>query len=148
MNKQQSNGFTLMELMVCIFILQLALAPLYMTFSGSKQMMVNARELTKAVNLASSMIASLRKLEVQTISPLSWTSEANLPAFCSLATLGLSKVQDGFQRHLMINLVDGAAAEGGPYYEATVEIKWKNQKLPGSPELQMVLKGLLGEKNP
>ena len=89
MRQPRNNGFTLMELMVVIFILQLVIAPLYMVFSGSRKMMINARELTKAVSFGSSMIAGLRKIDIKKLSELSMTAEADLAGSFSLEKTGL-----------------------------------------------------------
>ncbi|MFZ2959658.1 MAG: hypothetical protein WA705_22455 [Candidatus Ozemobacteraceae bacterium] len=111
-------------------------------------MMINARELSKAVNFASSMIASLRKIEAKKIRPIPKTAEGDLPGSISLEALGLTKMVDGFQRYLTINEIDNAGLEGGPFYEASVEIRWKNSKQVSSPEFNLSVKGLLGEKKP
>lgn len=135
-----------MELMVTLFILQLVIAPLYLVFSGSRKMMINARELSNAVSFGSSMIAGLRKMDIRKVGELSATSEGNLTGALSLENLGLVKVPDGFHRNLTIKQLDPTGQGGGPFYEAVVEIRWKYSKLPNAPELKIAIKGLLGEK--
>ena len=147
MRHRQSNGFTLMELMVVVFILQLVIVPLYVAFSGSKKMMVNAREMAHAVSLGSSMIAGLREVEVGKLSEIPLTAENALPAAFSLEKLGLKKAMDGFSRSLKISLIDPGSQEGGPFYEAQVDIRWKHSKQTSSPDLQLTIKGVLVKKS-
>lgn len=146
MKPSRNSGFTLMEMMIAIFILQLVVGPLYLAFSGSRRMMINAREWTKAVSFAGSMIAGLRKIETKKIPEIALTPEGSLPEAISLSNLGLTAVPEGFQRFLVIGLVDEAAQEGGPFFEARVEIRWKNFKQPKAPELVFSMKSLLGRK--
>ncbi|HNV70716.1 MAG TPA: prepilin-type N-terminal cleavage/methylation domain-containing protein, partial [Candidatus Ozemobacteraceae bacterium] len=61
--KRHDSAFSLMELMVVLFILQLVICPLYVVFSGSRKIMMSARDVTSAVSLGSSMIAALREID-------------------------------------------------------------------------------------
>ena len=66
-HKQGKSGFTLVELLIALFILQLVIAPLYLIFTSTRQTMFKAADTLVAAGLASSMIAGLRELPRQSL---------------------------------------------------------------------------------
>jgi hypothetical protein len=134
-----------MELLVVVFLLQLVIAPLYLVFSGSRKMMMTARELSKAVSFGSSLVAGLRKIDSRSLVELPMTPESALNGPLALETLGLSRVPEGFGRFLTLRRLDAAGQQGGPFFEAVVEIRWKNPNPGNSGELKLTVRGLVGE---
>jgi hypothetical protein len=122
------RAFSLVELLVAIFILQLIIAPVYLMFSESQKTMYKAADTTTAAHLASSLIAGLREIPAKKLKPQSLDQDINLESPLSLEELGVMPVPEEFTRNIEILPVDVAKKEGGPFFMVEVQISWFNRK--------------------
>lgn len=126
--KRAQYGFTLVEVLIAMFILQLIIAPVYLMFTETQKTMYKAADTLTAANLASSIIAGLRELPPEQLreQPLEVDNLLGLPF--QLANMGVLPVPEEFTRKVEIAKVDPAGKEGGPFYLVEVEITWFNRK--------------------
>lgn len=122
-----SPGFTLVELLIALFILQLVIAPLYLVFTSTRQTMFKASDTLVAAGLASSMIAGLRELPPESLYPQPLTQDSQLVASFSLDNLGIMPAPPEFTRKVEIIPVTSPEHAGSGLYIVEVQIEWQNR---------------------
>jgi prepilin-type N-terminal cleavage/methylation domain-containing protein len=134
-------GFTLVELLVAVFILQLIVAPLYLFFTSTKRTMFKAADTLIAANLASSMVAGLREQPRDVISSLPLCEDTAMVASLSLANLGVAPAPPEFSRKVTIIPVSEGGEAG--LYLVEVHISWfnRNTTTPASYFVRNLLRG-------
>jgi prepilin-type N-terminal cleavage/methylation domain-containing protein len=143
-NRRISAGFSLLELLIALFILQLIIAPVYLMFTETQKVMYKAADTLTAAHLASSLIAGLRDSPVDILRPQPLENDTELTAPLDLASLGVQAVPEEFTRKMEIIPVDLAGKEGGPYYLVEVQISWFNRKT--STPVEYIVRDLLRGK--
>ncbi|HNS09433.1 MAG TPA: prepilin-type N-terminal cleavage/methylation domain-containing protein [Candidatus Ozemobacteraceae bacterium] len=142
--QSQSTGFSLVELLIAMFILQLIIAPVYLMFTETQKTMFKAADTLTASHLASSLVAGLRDAPVETLRPQPLEEDTKLAAPLDLENLDVLPVPTEFTRKLEIIPVDLAGKEGGPYYLVEVQISWFNRKT--STPVEYIVRDLLRGK--
>jgi prepilin-type N-terminal cleavage/methylation domain-containing protein len=137
-------GFSLVELLIAMFILQLIIAPVYLMFTETQKTMFKAADTLTASHLASSLIAGLRESPVEALRPQPLEEDTRLASPLDLESLGVLPVPAEFTRKMEIIPVDLAGKEGGPYYLVEVQISWFNRKT--STPVEYVVRDLLRGK--
>jgi hypothetical protein len=140
----QLTGFSLVELLIAMFILQLIIAPVYLMFTETQRTMFKAADTLTASHLASSLIAGLRESPVETLRPQPLEEDTKLASPLDLESLGVLPVPTDFIRKMEIIPVDLAGKEGGPYYLVEVQISWFNRKT--STPVEYIVRDLLRGK--
>ncbi|PKL48203.1 MAG: hypothetical protein CVV42_10495 [Candidatus Riflebacteria bacterium HGW-Riflebacteria-2] len=143
-SRHKIAGFSLLELLIALFILQLIVAPVYLMFTESQKIMFKAADTLTAAHLASSLIASLRNSKVEILRDQPLEDDIRLTAPLDLESLGVLPVPAEFTRKLQILSVDLAGKEGGPYYLVEVQISWFNRKT--STPVEYIVRDLLRGK--
>lgn len=126
--KRAQYGFTLVEILIAVFILQLVIAPVYLMFSETQKTMYKAADTLTAANLASSLIAGFRDMPAELLRPQPLEEDRLLTEPFQLEKLDVLPVPEGFTRKVEIVPVDMAGREGGPFYLVEVQISWFNRK--------------------
>lgn len=139
--KHRLEGFALIELLIALFILQLIIAPVYMMFTETQKTMFKAADTLTASHLASSIIAGLRELPVESLRPQPLEKDTDLVAPLSLEDMGVLPAPSEFTRKVEIIPVDPAGKEGGPFFLVEVQIEWFNRK--SSTQVSYVVRDLL-----
>lgn len=134
-------GFALVELLIALFILQLIIAPVYLMFTETQRTMFKAADTLTASHLASSLIAGLRDLPVESLRPQPLEEDTKLVSPLSLEDLGVLPAPSEFTRKMEIIPVDPAGKEGGPFFLVEVQITWFNRK--SSTQVDYVVRDLL-----
>ncbi|EKD83341.1 MAG: hypothetical protein ACD_39C00741G0002 [uncultured bacterium] len=140
-NGRRLAGFSLVELLIALFILQLIIAPVYLMFTETQKTMFKAADTLTASHLASSLIAGLRDLPVEALRPQPLEEDTKLGSPLDLESMGVLPVPSEFTRKMEIIPVDLAGKEGGPYYLVEVQISWFNRKT--STPVEYVVRDLL-----
>jgi len=122
-----ARGFTLVELLIALFILQLVIAPLYLVFTSTRQTMFKAADTIVAAGLASSMIAGLRELPPESLRPQPLTQDSQLVASFSLENLGVMPAPPEFSRKVEIIPVTSPEHADSGLYIVEVQIEWQNR---------------------
>lgn len=125
----RTKGFTLVEILIALFILQLAIAPIYLVFSGSKKAMNKAKELSIASELASSMLTSIRSLDIKLLKNQTLSQDIYLKGAYHIDSLMISKTPKDFTRFIEVNKVDITGKEGGPFFMVSVHVSWKKPNM-------------------
>ena len=130
-NKMTSKiiGFTLVEILIALFILQLVIAPIYLVFSGSKKAMARAKELAVASELSSSFLASIRSLDIKALKFQPLKEDKYLPMPYTLKNLNISQSPKYFSRFVEVSKVDITRKEGGPFFIVNIHIYWKKPNM-------------------
>ena len=116
---------TLIEVMIALVLCAVVFGPLYVVFSSSRKNVIHAQGTGIATSHASSMIAALKQIKYDDLQTMTEISDANLSKPFSLKELGISSMPKNYKRTLSIEKMDTSGSEGGPYFLATVEIRWK-----------------------
>ena len=124
--RRRRAALTLVEVLISLIVLQLVVVPLFLVFSGSRQMVVTARELGVAVALASSYLAGVRQVAARDLVDLPPTAEVELPGPLAPATLRVATAPAGVERRVAVRRLDGGGGEGGPYARVEVEVRWRS----------------------
>lgn len=137
------QGFTLVEMLIAVFILQLVIVPLFLMFTSSKQTMFKAADTLVAASLASSLIAGLQELPAKDLRPQPMLVDSELSSSLSLENLGVSPAPPEFTRMIEINLVQSVAGDKTKLYLVEVQIFWYNRKTttPVSYIVRSIVKG-------
>jgi len=136
------SGFTLVELLIALFVLQLVIAPLYLVFTSTRQTMFKAADTLVAAGLASSMIAGLRELPRQSLRSQPLIQDSQLVASFSLENLGVMPAPPEFTRRVEIIPATSAGNEG--LYIVEVQIEWHNRN--SETQVNYVVRNLLRGK--
>lgn len=143
LRREDRRGLSLMEVLLSLFVLGIIIAPVYLTFSGSRQVMGTARDLTTAVSLAGSLFAGLKAVPAETLPEIGMTADLDLPAAISLERLGVASAPVPFERTVSLSRLDSTGNEGGPYLQAEVVLQWQRKT---GPKHRYTLVGLLKAK--
>lgn len=125
----RKTGFTIVEILIALFILQLFIAPIYLVFSGSKQTMNRAREISIASELASSMLTSIRSVDIKLLKNQKLEQDISLTNPYSLNSLMISQTPKNFSRFMEVKKVDITGREGGPFFMVSVNVSWKKPSM-------------------
>ncbi|MFZ5953116.1 MAG: type IV pilus modification PilV family protein [Candidatus Rifleibacteriota bacterium] len=138
------SGFTLVELLIALFILQLIIAPVYLLFTETQKTMYKAADTLTASHLASSMIAGLREAPVESLRPQPLENDLDLKPPLSLEDIGVLPVPTNFTRKVEMIPIDATGKEGGPFFLVEVQVSWFNRKT--STPVEYVVRDLLRGK--
>ncbi len=119
------RALTLIEVMITLVLCAVVFGPLYVVFSSSRKNVLHAQGTSIATSHASSMIAALKQIKYDDLCTMGAVSDVNLKEPFTLKLLGISSMPKSYSRTLSIDLMDTSGDEGGPYFLATVEIRWK-----------------------
>lgn len=144
-HRRAQYGFTLVEVLIATFILQLVIAPVYLMFTETQKTMYKASDTLTAANLASSLIAGLRDLPTKALRPQPLEKDDLLAPPLQLESLDVLPAPEGFTRKVEIIPLDLAGREGGPFYLVEVQITWFNRKTktPANYTVRDLLKGAI-----
>lgn len=122
------GGFTLVEILLALFILQLIIAPVYLMFTETQRTMFKAADTVTASSIAGSLIAGLRDLPPAALKPQPLTEDTALEKTLSLENLDVPPAPKDFTRRVELVPIDQNGREGGPFYLVEVQIDWFNRK--------------------
>ncbi len=137
----KTKGLTLLEILISMLILGVIVTPIYTVFSGSRKTMMAARDLSVAVALAGTMMASIRQVDSRNLVEISGTPDSELPGPVSLQTLGIAQVPESYERRLSITKMASPAGNSARFFKTEVQVKWKDKN--GHRQFQYALSGLL-----
>ncbi|MBU1108873.1 MAG: prepilin-type N-terminal cleavage/methylation domain-containing protein [Candidatus Riflebacteria bacterium] len=144
-HRRAQYGFTLVEILIAMFILQLVIAPVYLMFTETQRTMYKAADTLTAANLASSLIAGLRDVPTKAMRPQPLEEDTLLGPPYQLGILDVLPAPEEFTRKVEIIPLDLAGREGGPFYLVEVQITWFNRKTktPVNYTVRDLLKGAI-----
>jgi len=125
---QKEPGFTLVELLIAIFILQLVIAPLFLMFSSTRQTMFKAADTLVAASLASSLIAGLHELPAKDLRFQPLLDDRQLSSALNLKNLGVPPAPPEFTRMLEIRPFKMSDNDKTRLFLVEVRVSWHNRK--------------------
>ena len=119
---KKENGFSLVEILVAIFILGAALVPIFIMFSEGISLTARSTELNLAVNSAQDKMEEIRNMTHNSITIGTWPDEE------------IAVGERDFIRHVTV-AESGIVGAGGNLKKITVEVFWSHEDTTHSTSL-------------
>lgn len=128
MNKNQRQAFSLVEIVVAVFIVSLVSVPIYYLFSTSTKMNVTARHMAVAIGLSNSLLNTIKALPPELMYELPATPDSALSGSYDINSLGIPPCPEGieaYKRYLQV-VHKTWPSTNKDFFHIAVRVTWIN----------------------